>query len=293
MTTQQNKEQETLKLANVLQTTLDINKLIELFAEKLGEFAAHDGLLFSNTDHDLELIIGTATSNTCSYQVTLMDRSLGDVTISREQPFTETEIKWFEALLCSLIYPLHNALLYKNAIQTAYKDHLTGVNNRAAMDAALDREVELAHRNGLALSVIMIDADRFKNINDNYGHLAGDYVLTNLGQCLIECIRRSDIVFRYGGEEFVMLLNSTDIDGASFLANRIRSAVEKRNFEYNGIKINVTISAGVALLQKDYDGHDLISAADQALFQAKHRGRNCVVVYDDSDQGAAVESEIA
>ncbi len=280
MNDKQNMDQQALKVANVLQTSLDLNKLIEMFAEKLAEFVAHDSLLYINKEEDLELLVGKPGLNTCTYQVTLLEKSLGEVTISRQKPFDENEIKWFESLLCSLIYPLHNALLYKQAIQSAYKDPVTGVNNRAAMDATLEREVELAHRTGAALSVIMLDIDHFKHINDKYGHLAGDAVLKGVGSCLTECIRRSDIVFRYGGEEFAVILNTTDIDGANFLANRIRVAIEKRNFEYDGLKVNITISAGVALLEKDYEARDLIDAADRALYQAKKAGRNLVVVYD-------------
>jgi len=289
MNDMKNMEQQALQVANVLQTSLDVNKLIEMFAEKLADFVAHDSLLFVNEEENLELLVGRPTINTCTYQVTLLEKSLGDVTISRHVPFDENEIKWFESLLCSLIYPLHNALLYKQAVQTAYKDPVTGVNNRAAMDAMLDREVELAHRNGAALSVIMLDIDHFKNINDKYGHLAGDAVLKGVGTCLTECIRASDIVFRYGGEEFAVILNTTDIDGANFLANRIRVAIEKREFEHDGLNVHITISAGVALLQEDYEGRDLIDAADRALYQAKKAGRNLVVIYDpenDSSSGS-------
>ncbi len=287
MNDKQNMDQQALQVANVLQTSLDLNKLIEMFAEKLADFVAHDSLLYVNEEDDVELLIGKPTINTCSYQVTLLEKSLGDVTISRQKPFDDNEIKWFESLLCSLIYPLHNALLYKHAIQTAYKDPVTGVNNRAAMDATLEREVELAHRNGAALSVIMLDIDHFKRINDKYGHLAGDAVLKGVGSCLTECIRRSDIVFRYGGEEFAVILNTTDIAGANYLANRIRVAVEERDFEHDGLNVKITISAGVALLEKDYEGRDLIDAADRALYQAKNAGRNLVVVYDPKNDSSS------
>lgn len=289
MNDKQNMEQQALQVANVLQTSLDLNKLIEMFAEKLADFVEHDSLLYINKEEDVELLVGKPAINTCSYQVTLLEKSLGNVTISRQKPFDDNELKWFESLLCSMIYPLHNALLYKQAIQTAYKDPVTGVNNRAAMDATLEREVELAHRNGAALTMIMLDIDHFKNINDQYGHLAGDAVLKGIGSCLTECIRRSDIVFRYGGEEFAVILNTTDIGGANFLANRIRVAIEKRNFEHDGLNVKITISAGVALLEEDYEGRDLIDAADRALYQAKKAGRNLVVVYDpenDSSSGS-------
>lgn len=279
MNDQQTMEQQALKVASVLQTSLDLNKLIEMFAEKLAEFVEHDALVYSAPDEELILTVGTPELHTCSYKVTLLEKSLGDVTISRNRPFDDNEIRWFESLLCALIYPLHNAQLYKHAIQTAYKDPVTGVNNRAAMDAALEREVELAHRNKSPLSIIMLDIDHFKNINDKYGHIAGDAVLKGVGLCLTECIRRSDIVFRYGGEEFAVILNSTDIDGASFLANRIRIAIEKRNFKYDGLNVRVTISAGVARLEKEFDGSHLVNIADQALYQAKNQGRNRVVVY--------------
>ncbi len=280
MNEQLNMEQQALKVANVLQTSLDLNKLIELFAEKLSDFVEHDSLLYVNEEEGIELLVGKPATHTCTYQVTLLEKSLGDITISRHRPFDENEIKWYESLLCSLIYPLHNALLYKQAIQTAYKDPVTGVSNRAAMDAALEREVELAHRTGAALSIIMLDIDHFKQINDKYGHLAGDAVLKGVGKCLTECIRRSDIVFRYGGEEFAIILNTTDLHGATFLANRIRTAIEKRNFEHDGLKVNITVSAGVATLEKDFTGKNLVEAADRALYEAKKQGRNRVVTYE-------------
>ncbi len=286
----QDMEQQALKIANVLQTSLDLNKLIEMFDTKLGDFVEHEGIIYDFPQEAITLQIGSAELNTCSYKITLLEKSLGELTISRSRPFTDEEVRWFESLLCALIYPLHNALLYKKAIQTAYNDPVTGVNNRAAMDAALDREVELAMRNHTPLSVIMLDIDHFKKINDKFGHIAGDAILKGVGRCLTECIRRSDIVFRYGGEEFAVLLNGTDIDGANFLANRIRSAIEKRAFKHDGLDVNVTLSAGVARLEHGFTGLTLIDAADQALYQAKEQGRNRVVVYQPGTKPSADDS---
>ncbi|MFK8067504.1 MAG: GGDEF domain-containing protein [Gammaproteobacteria bacterium] len=284
----QNLQQETLLVANVLQTSLDINKLIEIFAQKLAAFVEHDSLLYVNCNEGKELLIGKQADHTCSYQITLLEKSLGEITLSRAKAFDENEARWFEGLLCALVHPLNNAILYHQAIQTGYKDPVTGVNNRASMNATLEREVELAHRNGAALSVIMIDIDHFKNINDKYGHLAGDAVLKGVGTCLQECVRRSDLVFRYGGEEFVAILNTTDLAGATLLANRIRLAIKNRNFEHDGLNVKITVSAGVSILEHDFEANDLLNTADQALYQAKDEGRNRVIVYSPEDLARTV-----
>ncbi len=284
----QKMQQETLLVASVLQTSLDLNKLIEIFAERLADFVEHDSLLYINRDEEKEFLIGKPSNQTCSYQITLLEKPLGEITISRAKAFDENETHWFEGLLCALVHPLHNAILYHQAIQTGYEDPVTGVNNRTAMNATLEREVELAHRNGAALSVIMIDIDHFKQINDKYGHLAGDAVLKGVGTCLKECVRRSDIVFRYGGEEFVAILNTTDLAGAKLLANRIRVAIEKHNFEHDGLNVKITVSAGVSILEHNFEAKDLLNAADQALYQAKDEGRNRVVVYNSEGKDQTV-----
>ncbi len=183
-----------------------------------------------------------------------------------------------ETLVPALIYPLRNALLYKLALEKAYRDPLTGVSNRAALDFVLEQELDLAQRHNSSLALIMFDIDRFKVVNDNYGHIAGDVVLKHVADCMIESTRRSDIIYRYGGEEFVILLRSTDESGALLLAERIRISVESMTYDNDGQIIQVTISGGLAIYRDGDTSKSLLERGDQALYQAKKKGRNQVVM---------------
>ena len=272
-------ETHTLHLANLLQSTLDLTKLIELFSQETAQLLPHCGMLYSNTQDNVEISVGEPAEHRATYDLVLMELSLGRLSVSRQDPFIPSELRELESLICALIYPLRNALLYKRALATALTDPVTGINNRAAMNANLEREINLAHRHGNPLSLIMLDIDLFKQINDSYGHLAGDVVLKSLAHCITECTRSSDIVFRYGGEEFAVLLSNTEAEGASLLAHRIRVAVEGITVQYESAEIRLTVSVGVASLDRGDCPADLLEKADQALYQAKQEGRNRVVDY--------------
>ncbi len=153
-------------------------------------------------------------------------------------------------------------------------DALTGIKNRRAFLERLDEEARRAHRSGSALSLILLDVDRFKALNDGYGHQAGDEVLRLVAELLEANSRIHDFVARYGGEEFAVILPDTDFDGAHVLAERYRSAVERADWEHR----QVTVSVGVAShIGEDADAYTLFSEADDALYQAKEQGRNRVV----------------
>ena len=167
--------------------------------------------------------------------------------------------------------------MYREALQAAARDPLTGLNNRFGLESVLDREIDLARRHETALSVLMIDADAFKAINDNYGHLVGDTALRTLADVIVRCMRDSDMVFRYGGEEFVVVLSNTAQPGAQNLAERIRGTTEQTAVAVERTKFNVTVSIGVATLAAGETQGVLLTRADQALYTAKRNGRNRVV----------------
>ncbi len=158
----------------------------------------------------------------------------------------------------------------------ATTDPLTGIPNRQAFDAEASREYSRWRRKRGALSVIVLDLDRFKEINDSYGHLAGDRVLQRVAEQLRAQIRQSDFLARYGGEEFVILLPGTPLESAQPLGEKLRARIEKSLFHYQEQSVAVTISVGVAGFKDNDTPDDVFERADKALYLAKHRGRNRV-----------------
>lgn len=155
-------------------------------------------------------------------------------------------------------------------------DGLTQIHNKRYLFEALDKELIRARRYDRQLSLLIFDIDYFKNINDQYGHLAGDYVLRELARIVQERIRRDEVFARYGGEEFVIALPETSLQGAVTLAENLRARVETHGFSFQGERIPVTISVGCAVLGEEKTAADLIQLADDKLYEAKRAGRNRV-----------------
>lgn len=164
----------------------------------------------------------------------------------------------------------------------AARDELTGLYNYQYFMEIFEREVERAKRYKSRLVFCMIDLDHFKRINDTYGHFAGDMVLSEIGKILTKKMRLSDLVCRFGGEEFAVILPSTDIKKAELVCERLRKIISKHQFEFKSSQFMVTTSVGIAIYNKDTDKTPtfLLKKAEQALYQAKNSGRNQVVVYN-------------
>ena len=157
------------------------------------------------------------------------------------------------------------------------RDPLTSTLSRKFLPSILGREVALSQQHGTPLAVMMIDADHFKRINDTWGHAAGDAVLRQIAEIIADNTRSADIVFRYGGEEFLVALVETDLDGALEVADRVRAAVMSAEITVGDASaIRATVSIGVATHMGHPDYQHLINAADQALYRAKNDGRNRV-----------------
>ncbi len=162
------------------------------------------------------------------------------------------------------------------------RDSLTGLHNRRYFDQHLEQEFLLAQRHSEALTLLLVDLDHFKKVNDDHGHIAGDMVLRAFSKVLVKRCRREDIIARYGGEEFVLLLRRTNHRGASSLAEALRKKAEDTALTYQDSTIAFTVSVGAATVGDgiDFDrGEELLQAADDALYLAKQRGRNRVVAH--------------
>ena len=178
------------------------------------------------------------------------------------------------AVFISYAYVVRSQTLVTRAI----RDPMTGLLNRGYFDTLFAYEIEKAHRYEQHFAVVLIDADHFKHINDHHGHPAGDAVLKVLARTLVSSLRESDVVVRFGGEEFVLLLHDTDAEAAFKKTDALRQVVERLVVGAPQHAIQFTLSAGIAIYPDDGTvAHVLISRADQRLMQAKHAGRNRVV----------------
>ncbi len=210
--------------------------------------------------------------------------TVGVICLSREaaDDYQEVEIdlaQWSAEYMAGTIL---NVLQRAHIEQQARTDSLTGMSNRASFDAAIDAEVRAAHEMQESCSLLLLDLDRFKAINDNFGHLVGDHVLRATAQVVNDCLNQTRlndraVAARYGGEELAVLLPGMNHEGAGRIAELIRSSVAENKFTFAQESIPVTISIGVATLPKDAsDVQQLIAAADGALYFAKQSGRNRV-----------------
>ena len=158
-------------------------------------------------------------------------------------------------------------------------DALTEAHNKRYLVEFLDRELSRSARYARPLAIIMFDLDRFKSINDELGHLGGDFTLREMASCVRTCVRKEELFARYGGEEFIIVLPETNLEGAVAVAERLREMVEKHSFQYEGKAYPLTVSVGVAATDgsRPLSPSDLIGEADQKLFEAKRQGRNRVI----------------
>lgn len=157
-------------------------------------------------------------------------------------------------------------------------DGLTGAFNKRYLMETLEKELARAKRYSRSLSILLIDLDHFKKINDSYGHLMGDKILREICNLFIKRIRREETLTRYGGEEFIILLPETDKNGAITLAEQLRKMIEEHKFVIDDMEINITISIGVGIFEgKEVTPENLIKEADKNLYKAKNSGRNKVI----------------
>lgn len=168
--------------------------------------------------------------------------------------------------------------MQRNLYEAATRDGLTRLYNKKFFSEAIEKEVAFARRHNVPLSLMIVDADHFKVINDTWGHPAGDFVLQKLAQLMLKQVRTEDVVCRYGGEEFVILLRETPEEKAVNCAERIRAAVERAEFIKDGAIMAVTVSVGVASLTEQMaDAQKFFTVADERVYAAKAAGRNRVI----------------
>jgi diguanylate cyclase (GGDEF)-like protein len=223
-------------------------------------------------------LIGSQPGEIC-FPMIVAGAPEGVLGVAAEPPLTDHQRSILSAAAALLAVSLKNSQLFREVSENSVRDGLTGCFNRAHALEVLDAEIRRARRTKLPLSLIMFDLDNFKQINDRYGHLAGDAVLAAIGSRMKSELRGSDLKCRYGGDEFMVILPDTPLGGAQQVSENLRVALETHRIIWNSEHINVTASFGVGVVNPtDQDPMAAIARADAALYRAKEGGRNDVQV---------------
>lgn len=268
-----------VKLMQRLHASLDSQAIIKILVREIKTHLPVDGLVYVPPDHTV-VKYGHRSRIQIKFRLVHRGDCLGELVIYRLQPFIRTERALLQHIIATSILPLKNSWIYRQALTNSLKDPLTRLPNRQAFDQQLQREMLLAGRHLTPLAMLLIDLDHFKTINDNHGHATGDAVLLRAAKIMAACGRKSDMLFRIGGDEFVILLSNTSILGATQSAERLRQSIEQHTFHHRFKPIQLTLSIGVGAWMRGDRPRSFFQRTDAALYQAKNRGKNRVVVIE-------------
>ncbi|MDP3269766.1 MAG: diguanylate cyclase [Legionella sp.] len=260
----------------IIQDEIDINNC---FALLRNQFHIKPTSPESTTCKHVEESIEKPSSYGC-FPLVVQKDLLGLMYLEAEEAYFNDKMKLtlIQMVAEKISLNIHNIQLKESLKAQSIQDSLTGLYNRRFFEAYLDKEMIKAKRYPTIFGILLLDIDHFKAINDTYGHMIGDKVLIQLAQILKHEIRESDVVARWGGEEFILYIRELTLEKVQIKAEKIRDSVEKNSIMVNGEKVGCTVSIGIALFDYELDKDLLIKKADDALYQAKNSGRNKVVV---------------
>lgn len=269
------------RLTRRLSTTLNLETQLAILAEEVSSVVPFDCMNYRHQIAAREFVYATGMGgpHRCDYRLNLEGSFYGTLSLSRRQKFTEQELEGIELMLAAAICPIRNACQFIAIEQAALTDSLTGVPNKRAMDEVLARACSLGDRHGDQYSLILCDLDHFKDVNDQHGHVVGDHILKLAAAELERAVRNSDSVYRFGGEEFAILLPHTDEYHARAVADRILEYIRSISVNCGDVDVSVTTSCGVAQRLPDESADQWLARADEALYRAKDHGRNCTRVF--------------
>ena len=189
--------------------------------------------------------------------------------------------RYFDIMISELLAIFKMKYQYTEKEFMSVLDGLTGLYNRRQFEIGLEQEYNRTKRHPSDFSLAILDIDFFKKVNDTYGHQYGDYVLKTVASLMKQAFRKTDLLYRYGGEELIMIMPETNIEGAIIPVQRLRRMIEEYDFDYNGVKAKVTASIGLTMNYQEFNSPaDILKSADEALYKAKESGRNRVVLHE-------------
>lgn len=255
-----------LVLLEQLQTSLELEKLLNIFAMEAAKYVDFSGLSFHSGTIKQAIRGSRKAKIERKFELKINDKFVGILTYAINSTISLTNYKILNELHQFLVYPLNNAILYHNAMQLALQDSLTGLGNRRYFDEQLKRAMHHANRHQYNVGMIVCDLDKFKLINDTYGHHIGDQVLTHFADALRSSIRDSDSIFRFGGDEFTILVENASEQSLNIIHSRINLAV---NNDVLLSKYKVKCSLGLTFMNDGDSEQSFFERADKSLYQAK------------------------
>ncbi|MFT5505505.1 MAG: hypothetical protein ACI8XC_003225, partial [Gammaproteobacteria bacterium] len=191
-----------LQLGNLLSRSQDVVNILRTFFNEIEAEIKFNGYRYVSEEAEANYSEGETRGYSVNYRLKVESLVLGELIIFLPDPPAGDQISQIEDLLCALVYPLKNALMYQVALKSAFRDPLTGLNNRSSMEKFLPREIDLCKRHHQDMALLVVDLDAFKAINDQFGHDVGDQVLSSVAEVMISVVRNTDLLYRYGGDEF-------------------------------------------------------------------------------------------
>lgn len=258
--------QRNLALVKQLQTSLDLKKIIDIFAIEVAKYIDFSGLYFKHHDVRATARGSRQAKNERQFELKLNGKFIGILTYAINSPISMTNYKILSELHELLINPINNAICYHQAMQLAMQDSLTGLGNRRSFDEQITRTMAQATRRHTRVGLILADLNKFKAINDTHGHAVGDKVLVHFANALRASVRNSDTIFRFGGDEFALIVEDAVENSLSMIESRIKYAIEHDALLS---KYNVSTSLGRTFMTRADNAESFFNRADNALYAKK------------------------
>ncbi len=257
-----------LALLEQLQTTLELDAMLSKFAMEASKYVDFSGLYFESNITSAAIRGSRKGKIERRFTLTAAGEVLGELVYAMNSPLSSTNVNILRELHAYLVHPIKNALAYKQALLLAMQDSLTGLGNRRYFDEQLNRAMHQAKRSHASVGIIVADLNKFKAINDTFGHAVGDKVLQHFADALRVSVRDSDSLFRFGGDEFVVLIEAADEQSLNVIYQRINDAV---SLDAYLAKYQVSCSLGATFMLKDDTVHSFFERADKDLYRQKTR----------------------
>jgi len=268
-------ERVSFALINRLQTSMDPELSLSIFRQEIGKYLPINNISFCEEIKRCENSVSNKKGYCISQRLAVKGNAIGCLKCYFEKKPTLAQVKLLKHLAKVFSHPLSNAMQHQQIKSMALTDNLTGLANRNHFEVKYQMLVTSCQQRQSSFSLLIIDLDGFKDVNDQFGHQTGDLVLSDFAKLLLVCCREQDEVFRFGGDEFIILLNDARLEAVPNIAKRIKKLMANCQFLN---RFGLSCSIGSALYQKFDEPKQLFGRADEALYRAKGKGKDCLEI---------------